>query len=111
MTQLGLDLTPRSHNTDPASSHRAEQRCRKSGAMGSQTDAVARLLQSFTGRTARELTDIAIKLHDCDSRLSDDLHECHSQIMRRLSDLKNQKRARSQSTPGQDQVRWFHAGG
>jgi len=105
VNQLGLDFsTPRTGSACPASSHRAEQRCRESGAMGAQMAAVERLVRTCPGRTASELALIA---PGCNvSRLSNDFHECHSQIMRRLTDLKNAGRVERRNAKGEDS-RWF----
>lgn len=105
--QLDMTWPPRTHSTDPASSHRAEQRCRESGRMASQMNAVERLLRFHTGRTASELALIARRGV---AGLSNDFHECRQQIRRRLTDLKNAGRARRQYTPGEKESRWFHAG-
>lgn len=48
---------PRSRSTDPASSHRAEQRLRKSGALASQRGAAQRLLDIYGPATASQLAE------------------------------------------------------
>ena len=107
MNQLGLEFTaPRSHAySDPATSHRAEQRCRESGAMGRQMRAVDFRVRLYPGRTAKQLTDIPPPLNGALSKKWD---KRHSQIMRRLCDLKNAGRARRESVPGESEARWFH---
>ena len=105
--QLGLNSTaPRSHAySDPATSHRAEQRCRDSGAMGSHRAVVEALLRRNPGRTASGLTVIAPG--ESVSGLSNDFHECRKQIRRRLTDLKNAGRARRESVEGESEALWF----
>jgi len=106
VNQLGLDFsTPRTGSACPASSHRAEQRCRDSGAMGAQMAEVYVLVRFFPGLTAKELADRALPL-PLPGSLAGGWDKRHSQIMRRLCDLKNAGRVERRNAKGEDS-RWF----
>ena len=107
MSQPGLEFdTPRSHNTDPPSSHRAEARCRASGAMGSHRAIVLALVRRRPGYTA---TNYA-RLLAGDGSISENAYERGCQIRKRLSDLRKAGLVERVSTPGADEVRWFPVG-
>ncbi len=74
--QLG-DLPPASRNTDPVSSHAAEQEITKSGVKQTHMDETLRLVKIWPGKTCQELVELTGGKYD------------RHQVGRRLSDLKN----------------------
>jgi hypothetical protein len=111
VTQLGLDLTPpRTHAGDPASSHRAEERMRKSGRLSLQQRIVLNCVRNTPGKTASQLSILLD--HHPGSPLYFDFggHERLCQVRRRLSDLRAMGKVRRHHTAGQRESRWFATG-
>lgn len=86
---------PRSRRTDPASSHRAEERVRASGAMRGQRKIAFELVKQYPGKSSKELA----KLGTLD----------RYQLARRLSDLYHMKLV-TRTENGSDDVRWWPVG-
>lgn len=64
-----LTDTPRSRNTDPATSHRAAARIKSSGALGHQQRLVLDYVRQYPGRTSAELAWRVARDRDGDGAL------------------------------------------
>jgi len=112
VTQPDLDFTtPRTHAGDPASSHHAEARLRKSGALTAQQRVVLEAVTVQAGLTASQ---IAAKIAGTPAAdlFSGDPTEMRNQVRRRLSDLAKMRphaRLRRRYTSGERESRWFSA--
>lgn len=112
MTQLGLDLTPhRTHAGDPASSHLAEARLRKSGQLSGQQRAVLAAVVMCPGSSSSRISNLLVALPGAELFDARE-HQRLCQVRRRLSDLCTTKldRVRRHHTPGENESRWFHTG-
>lgn len=67
--------TPRSRTSDPASSKRAEQRIRESGALRGQQKIALDLVKEFPGKSSKELSHLGtLDRYQMARRLSDLFH-------------------------------------
>lgn len=94
---------PATHNTDPATSHRAEEQETRSGRRKAHALKVLSLVQLHPGWTA---TAIAQTLAG-DPDFSTESHKRLYQVRRRLSDLKNLGVVRQQRIKIVREVLWF----
>ena len=106
---LQFTTPPRTHAGDPASSHHAEARLRKSGAMSLQQRVVLQWVEVDPGLMATQLANCVNWLWG-KHRFSENDYKRVCQVRKRLSDLKGMGRVRSRFTPGESESRWFSAG-
>lgn len=93
ISYLPLFDPPRSRNLDPVSSHRAEEKLKRSGVMGQQAQEVLLLLKQYPGCTSKELAAWGGK----------DRH----MVARRLPDLRDRNLVYETGRGTGEQVRWW----
>ena len=111
---LQFETPPRTHAGDPASSHHAEARLRKSGRLNRQQQIVFNRVVAFPGLMASQIADLiasspvaSVFAHGNDSK-----YKRIDQVRKRLSDLCHPDvgLVRRHYTPGENESRWFSAG-
>lgn len=108
---LNFHAHPLTHAGDPASSHHAEARLRKSGRLTPQQSALSVVVALDPGLTSSQIAISVISFPYNTAHLFDPRdHQRLCQVRKRLSDLKTKGRLRSRYTPGESESRWFSAG-